>query len=85
MHPGPSDFTYLWGPLLTMFAVMAVAPFLMRVIKKVRKWLESDEGSSSDAKSAQEPSWSVSTGNRDARLNADGYVGLPASANDEPS
>ena len=82
MHPGPSDFTYLWGPLLTMFAVMAVAPFLMRVIKKVRKWLESDEGSSSDAKSAQEPSWSVSTGNRDARLNADGYVGLPASANE---
>jgi|MDSY01.1.fsa_nt_gb heparan-alpha-glucosaminide N-acetyltransferase len=82
MHPGPSDFTYLWGPLLTMFAVMAVAPFLMRVIKKVRKWLESDEGSSSDAKSAQEPSWSVTTGNRDARLNADGYVGLPASANE---
>jgi heparan-alpha-glucosaminide N-acetyltransferase len=82
MHPGPGDFTYLWGPLLTMLAVIAVAPFLLRGVERVRNWLERHEGSPSDAKSAREPSWPVTAGNQDAISNGGEYVGLPASVDE---
>ena len=65
-----------------MLAVIAVAPFLLRGVERVRNWLERHEGSPSDAKSAREPSWPVTAGNQDAISNGGEYVGLPASVDE---
>ena len=82
MHPGPGDFTYLWGPLLTMLAVIAVAPFLFARRKNGFEIGWKGRGLTRVTQRAQEPSWPVTAGNQDAISNGGEYVGLPASVDE---